>query len=1590
MPSYLDFDSTKRFRDYILGKTLQQPNGPQTQTSATYQLQNTSDLPNKELGDVIKTSDGFDRGVQLLDVQNTNIFKPLEFFITDTLDSYQRRANLQLYYNGSPYFSMGNHTFISIMSNSNYDTESELFKFAADNMRNNPNGPVFSRISRNIQAATDGKIRLLDALNGNTSTAINILTGREPLIEANNQITVAKTLPGKAIDFLETVAGITAPFSEIPGDYLSNPANPINYRPQASTEVGKLWQDVTGALGSLIGIQRRPKLSRKPSDLMIEYLGQGQKNSLYNTLTFNKYAPNYTTSARSQNSSKLFNFVDRAAQGIKNVLGMEAPAGVAYIGDDRGNDVKYAMNDFNDRPVRSSYYLSLMFDKTAAEVFHQSKNITEGGAIGGKLTWISKNSKNKLGEGNKEWGGESTKLQDSLSTKYGFRDDSILGITQEILNSMPSNGGDSRSHVANVIDQTSRVFGEGDLRISKGSAIKYTTKYSGEESGVEYCRVWTKDRSYMNYSDTMKRTANVRKFDGSVMGGASRVWNLNMAPMSNGNKSFDGSTNIFDKYPYGGGFYAKKYMFSIENLAWKTSNRAGYRVQDLPACERGNNGGRVMWFPPYDLKVSEQNSARWEENSFIGRPEPIFTYQNTSRSGQISFKVVVDHPSILNLLVREHFKGMSDEEADNYINAFFAGCEEIDFYSLIQTYTTLDSSDITLIKQYLNAGKNATTIKKFKYVTDPVTYPKPPVDQNGTDNKPVTFDERLYFPNDFPKSNSSQNTLANMTFADIYNDYKGSQSRFVTNLENDLDELFSISGTTNGKKDITTIFGKEDPTNGGTIAQSTLKQSQVDIITSGFTQLETSYNKLITSLSGLTTDIKNKKVEEVTITVSTSTSEVADNTYNFYLGVRRFHSILRTIFKQIGNGGKYPNIEDEKNWYKKSDLSKFEKSGTDILKKEYKFSDFGYDGVEGKLIFALNTNGEDSSLKNVGGKESINCNQKIYTKQGLKDTAPVAFYCRQGRVKMSYKRLPTKQEIIIPDIPVPKTRLEPDGETTIQNKTPPIDVMKRIIMKPLSECHYFKKLEEDSPVAFSSLKEKLRYFHPAFHSTTPEGLNSRLTFLLQCVRPGDTIPVKGMVDDLDIGARNTSFGPPPICVVRIGDFYHSKVVIRDVNITYEEGVWDLNPEGIGVQPMIANVSLQVNFIGGQGLEKPVERLQNALSSNFFANTEMYDERSEATNTKIGGEDADKFTKTFLEELQKRDGFQLTSKTDSSTANEVTQGVYIGGEPKDNKITYTDEVNMIYSATGAYFNTFQTAYNKIVTEYGTNIASLFFSPTYRTVNGLTINKPSSTETITLLGQYKVSNDLSVLSRGFKSAMDTAIQSTNLTSLFGFDKKMPNAILSNSETLLKPYVKKVVLDKIDKFSEIKSIKELESARNEVISAFDKVNFIVENEVDGKIDKEVYTQVSLSGLTNEAFYKEYSGVVDYIKKQHGDFFEDLENDINFNSPTINSTLLENLLSILLKDEKANIVKLYESDKTLFTDKIREKIGNVFSDFITTPKEKKFKLGKFPVRKNTNEIQFDTYGSTEMTDATRKEKLKKIFTKKNKLEGTLNYYRQ
>ena len=233
MPSFLDFNSTKSFRDKILGRTLQQPNGPQTFSDTSYIAHTLSDIPNIELGNV-----DTNRPTDLINIQTINLYKPEAFFIEENINTLPRRANLGLY----PYFIKGDYNLFGIMNTRTYDTESELFKFAAYNIKNNTEGPVYSRIAQNTLRTTVGRVRLLDALNGNTATAINIITGREPMVEANYSITINPDNPsGVPTDFLSAVAGSSnSPISIIPGDYLSNPQNPKTPKPRAYLKESEL------------------------------------------------------------------------------------------------------------------------------------------------------------------------------------------------------------------------------------------------------------------------------------------------------------------------------------------------------------------------------------------------------------------------------------------------------------------------------------------------------------------------------------------------------------------------------------------------------------------------------------------------------------------------------------------------------------------------------------------------------------------------------------------------------------------------------------------------------------------------------------------------------------------------------------------------------------------------------------------------------------------------------------------------------------------------------------------------------------------------------------------------------------------------------------------------------------------------------------------------------------------------------------------------------------------------------------------------------------------------------------------------------
>ena len=120
MPSYLDFNTTKQFRDHILGKTLQQPNGPQTFKNGSYIEQNLSDSPNLLQGQV-----DTNRSNDLTIPKNSNIYKPDEYFIGEVINTLPRSVNLKLY----PSFVQTDLSLFGIISNSNYETESELVKF---------------------------------------------------------------------------------------------------------------------------------------------------------------------------------------------------------------------------------------------------------------------------------------------------------------------------------------------------------------------------------------------------------------------------------------------------------------------------------------------------------------------------------------------------------------------------------------------------------------------------------------------------------------------------------------------------------------------------------------------------------------------------------------------------------------------------------------------------------------------------------------------------------------------------------------------------------------------------------------------------------------------------------------------------------------------------------------------------------------------------------------------------------------------------------------------------------------------------------------------------------------------------------------------------------------------------------------------------------------------------------------------------------------------------------------------------------------------------------------------------------------------
>ena len=483
---------------------------------------------------------------------------------------------------------------------------------------------------------------------------------------------------------------------------------------------------------------------------------------------------------------------------------------------------------------------------------------------------------------------------------------------------------------------------------------------------------------------------------------------------------------------------------------------------------------------------------------------------------------------------------------------------------------------------------------------------------------------------------------------------------------------------------------------------------------------------------------------EITIDMVGSASANATESYNDKLSQRRNNSVEQWFLKQTISGGT-------------TTIKTYADSGKFKIKLVAKGETISIPKTK-KEADENNITGDTTVTTANGGNiltASINCTTDVIN---LSSQPPVAnstsqiysipaMACRRvyiqkitGKEKEAPAVQDTKTTVVTtsttnnPQV-VPNTQtnsIKPEPKLTIEQKIKE-GISKKILRSLFSECDYFQVIKETDPMVYDNIRDKIKYFNPAFHSMTPEGLNARLTFLQQCTRPGQTIPIIGPDGRPKYNdALNTSFGAPPVLVLRIGDFYHTKIIPSTLGITYE-GL-DLNPEGIGIQPMLAKITLPFKIIGGMGLKEPVQELQNALSFNYYANTEIYDERATAT------EDTSKLDKYVVEKIM--GGLPLVGQTEQAVINSVqpkrgesTIGVIVDATTMD----YSNIYGSLEGKLQEYFKAYYDALSKINNDYGYGALQLANKDRNYIKGDLSSLTPEKVET-NLYGKTNVYQDL----------------------------------------------------------------------------------------------------------------------------------------------------------------------------------------------------------------------------------------------------------
>ena len=1216
------------------------------------------------------------------------------------IDSIQNNNRLYLPYSQ---FTASFYTPFEILtsvnpvgSNGPLSQDSYLAKIGAQSLKY----AFEERVALEIYQHTVGAVNL-QALQDPFEISL-LLSGQQPLIYKNWRITVPENPILAAIDLATRLVGAYWPVSPIPGNYFNE--NELNggQSMQTSTALNVVNQLTGGFLGPILN------RTRNPSQIFLANTGNGQRSALFANINYNRYQPGY---------DKSYGGLLGVGQAIVNlVVNLINPnngtlIGGYYVGSKNAEPStitsppnQIPVNPFGKQvqtPVYGPSELGILYEgnETKLNFGLGGKSSSDGGGIDGQFVWVSPKYKSNAGFNATPGGGSgsldqefnqiSSSYQKGESTNITFKESSILDQTQRIIDSADNVTGISRlKHVGNAINQVSKVFHDGYKEITKGSqVVSYTDNTTGGEVGIEYCRVFTKDTPYYTYNDLQKTdgiTTSGRRFTNSVF---DNTFNLNIAPLKN-----PGSTNIVPNGENGRGGYAKKYMFSIENLAWRTSSRPGFTYDELPVCEKGPNGGRVMWFPPYELKFSDSSQAEWNPTNFIGRPEPIYTYKNTSRTGQLSWKIIVDSPSVMNIIVDQQLKGASTERVNSILESFFAGCVKFDIYELAKKYNTIPVSELQQIQEALNNPR--LTAEELAGIKASIPADNTDVVGNmanstggGGGDKAKTEDTSVqefeqkyldfafYFENDMPGPHNSTSNTTTENYQSLYDTYVSQ-----TNIDSYQSKANSVFKTDNGESKTTGFFDTVIKSNFKNIAEG-----DSNFINDSIKLLEKGYGPISIEMVG-------------------SASAVASENYNKALSNRRIDSI--------------------KKFFSSKGLEKYITEGKFKVTLE---QGAGENIVIPKTSVEIGSGTTEVTTTDSGVGNDVDC-----TKLQFPDTSVAqnnstnrsiarinstsAMACRRVKIKnIKVNGSATNEKIDEPVVIDEKkeddiviTPIKPTPQKTISTELKK-GLSKKILRSLLSECDYFEMIKENEPMVFKSFSEKIKHFNPAFHSMTPEGLNSRLTFLNQCVRPGETIPVIGPDGKPKYNdSVNTAFGAPPVLVLRIGDFYHTKIIPDNVSFTYEPLIYDMNPEGIGVQPMVVNVSLSFKMIGGMGLKEPVDQLQNALSFNYYANTEIYDERAVFT------EDTSALDKEVFDAIL---AAQPNGKVNNNVSNQSNGGETIGQIKKTVPVTtpqftgetgeifYQKVMDNLYDTNKSYFENITNQLEKILLQYNNGVLQM---------------------------------------------------------------------------------------------------------------------------------------------------------------------------------------------------------------------------------------------------------------------------------------------